>query len=763
MNTNYKNPDKEIKVQYADKITDTTLTTISFNEVVSKIKNGDYKDAINTIRAAEDKGQRNKLKAQLPYFNMGAFQGNIRNNTNFIATDHLIFDIDQLNGQYSEIRKKITEDKNIFCMFQSPSGNGLKVIARLQTSIQNEAEYKSVYEHHRLALSDKYGVKFDATSDPARACFLSYDPDIHLNNGSEPLEVIIKPTVVKKSSVTTVNYDKAELKEAVNYLKGVETTYPEWLKLGFALASIGEDGREYFIEISKSHPVHGKDSPSVINEQFNNCLASYDPNKSTIRTLFHMAEQHGYVAKRDKFWFVAGDKTKISRVDLMNFLEKEGFGKFYQGNTFIFIRIKDNVVSEIVETQMKDYVREYVEKIGDEAERTSLLEQILNPANAFFSRNFLSGLKNVELSFRRDTKEKSYFYFRNCYVEVTESSITEKNYAELDWNVWKGQIIDRDFKYDETESDMEKFFMNICGSDPARFDALRSSIGYLLHTYKNPALTKAVIFTDEADATFEKGRTGKGLCIQAIEKLRNVTDEDGRNFKPNSNFAFQKVNLDTQIIAFNDLSKDFEFERLFSILTDGYSIEKKNQAAYYVPYSEGPKVVLSTNFVVKGYGSSDEARKFEIEFSNYYSSTHTPQDDFGKLFFDDWTDEEWNRFYTLMIKCCQYFLRVGLKSYKHVNLQQKKLVENTSEEFLEYISGKELNVEYEKKELLKEFHEQFPGNNNLKMKSFTKWQKYYCDENDLEYVSRKSNSKTLVMFSEKSAYPVMVLTEENTP
>ena len=59
--------------------------------------------------------------------------------------------------------------------------------------------------------------------------------------------------------------------------------------------------------------------------------------------------------------------------------------------------------------------------------------------------------------------------------------------------------------------------------------------------------------------------------------MKNVLRIDGKNFRFDKSFPFQSVNPDTQIMFFDDVNKKFGFEKLFSIITEGITIEKKNK------------------------------------------------------------------------------------------------------------------------------------------------------------------------------------------
>jgi len=51
----------------------------------------------------------------------------------------------------------------------------------LDREASNEDEFRTIYQHLRTIVKERFRVETDNTFDPARACFLSHDPDLHLN------------------------------------------------------------------------------------------------------------------------------------------------------------------------------------------------------------------------------------------------------------------------------------------------------------------------------------------------------------------------------------------------------------------------------------------------------------------------------------------------------------------------------------------------------------------------------------------------------
>jgi hypothetical protein len=232
--------------------------------------------------------------------------------------------------------------------------------------------------------------------------------------------------------------------------------------------------------------------------------------------------------------------------------------------------------------------------------------------------------------------------------------------------------------------DFKRFVGNINGGDDNRVKSMESTIGFLMHGYKNLSFCPAVILNDEVISDNPEGGTGKGLLMNALSNMKKLVVIDGKSFTFERSFAYQLVSADTQILCFDDVKKHFDFERLFSVVTEGLTLEKKNKDAIKIPFSKSPKIAITTNYAIKGAGNSFARRKWELELHQYYSKSFTPLDEFGKLMFGDWNDEDWCEFDNYMVGCLQGYLNTGLVKSKFVNLKIRQLSAETCHEFIEW-------------------------------------------------------------------------------
>ena len=453
-----------------------------------------------------------------------------------------------------------------------------------------------------------------------------------------------------------------------------------------------------------------------------------------------------YGSNLDTFWKLGEDsRIGFNLVDYRRYLEEEGFAKTYVSKDYIFIQIKDNRIKEVSQNQIKDHVLKYVRTI-DNPHKEQVEEALLNKHNsAMLGENMIECIRTIDPKLNSDTKDKATFFFNNNIIEVTKEGIRKSDYSSVNGLVWESQIIKRDIQLlNESKSDFEKLLLNVSGQNAEKFKSFQSAIGYLLHSHKDSSNAKVVVLCDQKVTEFPDGRTGKSLFGKAISKVKKSVRIDGKNFEFNSRFTFQQVDLDTQVLEFNDVKKDFDFENLFSVVTDDMTIENKGQRPFVIPFETSPKILASTNYTIRGLGSSFRDRLFEIEFSDFYNEEHRPIQDFGRRFFDDWDELEWNKFYNFMFECVKIYLTDGLIYPVNENLQERKIIDSSSREFKEFIEEQDLKDGVKKKTLYEKFQKNYPDYMWLKQNTFSKWIKAYCNLKELKLYEVRSNGQTLI-------------------
>jgi len=374
-------------------------------------------------------------------------------------------------------------------------------------------------------------------------------------------------------------------------------------------------------------------------------------------------------------------------------MSEKGFRRLKRGDTsYEILLIEGCVIRRIMKEEILSWVIAWIEGLPDNFDY--ITPEILSNAAFDQAEKFLHDYRVAQIKdfnkdeLLKDDKLNSYIPFNNGVVRVGIDKVELIPYKKLHKLVWKERIKTVDFHQalddDIANHDFTWFLYEIAGSDKERLKNLMMLIGYLLSNWKDPSYPKAVIFCDSKVSDRSEGGTGKGILVKAMSHLRSVVIEDGRqiNRKVNSEFRFGRITEHTEIYNLSDVEKGFDFEAMFTLLTEGIPIRRLFKDEVFIPYEDSPKVVISTNFTVAGRGSSHDRRKVEFELSDVFSATYTPMDRFqGRAFFDSWDLGQWTGFYGVMIKCLSLYIKHGTPKFEGKNIELRKFIDESSTEF----------------------------------------------------------------------------------
>lgn len=724
-------------VMAPNEISNTTLGAV-LDEIRS---NGDLKNRIEFIRSLPTKPERDNIKKKLPYFVAALLRG-YKNKESFQSAEILIFDLDHLREyEFDTIRKSLEEWKYSSVVFTSPSGKGLKLIVRVNRTIIDINLYYRVYKEISDVINAEFNIRLDPqTCDPARACFLSSDEYIYVNEDASAFEY----TDEQKESSAPVSTRRENV---LNIMSGVS----EGERHSALVTEIGmfiKKGLDKDFIKKTAYGINQLNNPPFSDDEFDKEFESIyrSFSKSTNPDISFK------LVKETK----TGIKVSIDSSKLIDFLSEHGFKKvMVSPSNIVFVRAEGHLLRQVSIVHVKDYLESYIKECNDTF-KGAVRDIIIKGNQTYLSEGALSFLPSIIPNTKRGTKDRAYLFFNNVYIEITPDQILVNDYSQLKGeHIWSESIIDRDldiecFHNDNSPSEYSTMLNNICRKEDVWYNALTCAIGYIAHDYKDKANAKAIIFCDEEipAADDSNGGTGKSLVCEGLKYLRKTIVVDGKNFRTDSSFIFQNIDLNTEIVVLDDVRKTFDFESLFSVITSDLTIEKKHRPPFTIPFEESPKFIITTNFTISGNGNSVDRRKHEIEFSNYYNKSYTPKDEFGHRLFDEWNNIEWTRFYKAMAVFIQKYLMNGLVKYEVRNLRTRRVVDVAGQDFFDFAQDNiSPNEEYRKKDLLKAFHEQYPEFSQLKGKTFTRWLKVYADTFNLKLEERKSNKDRYIIFS----------------
>lgn len=430
----------------------------------------------------------------------------------------------------------------------------------------------------------------------------------------------------------------------------------------------------------------------------------------------------------DDFWSTTQNGAYVlNNFKFKKFLDNNDFFKNSPetNGTFQMIKKEGIFLQQVFEKDVKDFVLNYITKNNKPEGVYNLMSGNLK----FFKREFLSILDSKTIELLRDDKDTAYLFYLNCIVKVSKGNREEVSYADMDLSIWRDQVINRDYyKIDHHKSEFRTFIWKIAGESRPKYDAFQTVLGYLLHSYKDRSNNKAIIFNDETISDVPNGRSGKGLFWNALAHLKKVQSLDGKTFDFLNKFPYQNVSTDCQILVFDDVKKKFNFESLFSVITEGITIEYKGKDSIKLDVTQSPKIIITTNYTIGAASPSANARRYEVEMSSTFNDKYTPVDLFGHELFNDWDADEWARFDNYCQECIQKYLNHGLLAMPTLNLNFRKILDDISSEMYYFFENLIPNDYYSVKDLFDSYIVKYPEKKNyITQNKITMNFKKYCD------------------------------------
>ena len=157
-------------------------------EILHEIKTGKYKPGITYLRKslAENKLEAyEKAKKSLPAFTpSGKFVGGRKMEFLEAYSNFIILDIDKLSQtDLQNAKHKANQSEYTYASFISPSGNGLKILVKVNTKKEDHKEtFLAIQKHYETLLNheiDKSG------KDITRLCFYSFDDKLYQNESAK--------------------------------------------------------------------------------------------------------------------------------------------------------------------------------------------------------------------------------------------------------------------------------------------------------------------------------------------------------------------------------------------------------------------------------------------------------------------------------------------------------------------------------------------------------------------------------------------------
>ncbi len=254
-------------------------------------------DAIQELRSCTDQNRRKQIKLSLPQATISGIFSPTRAAGNLVRHSGLIcVDIDGKDNPHIANFNTLIEDtlsqlEEVAYASRSVSGNGYFVIIPLKYPEAHKAHFEKLVRD--FAALD---IVIDrACGDVSRLRCQSFDLYQYINLSAKPYEGLYhEPKPVRPTY--TYNFSGIDAEDKVMQLcreianRGIDLTgsYDDWIKIGAALSSLGESGRQWFHLCSAQNQ---KYNAAECDRKFNNLLRSN--RRIGIGTFFYLCKNAG--------------------------------------------------------------------------------------------------------------------------------------------------------------------------------------------------------------------------------------------------------------------------------------------------------------------------------------------------------------------------------------------------------------------------------------------------------------------------------------
>ncbi|MDR2949208.1 MAG: DNA primase [Prevotella sp.] len=499
----------------------------------------------------------------------------------------------------------------------------------------------------------------------------------------------------------------------------------------------------------------------------------------------------------ERYWSEYPDTKKnktayeFAYVNSINFLQNRGFGRYRRlDGTWQFIHLTPPTVKVVDSYEARDFITEFTKAMR----LKEVLELLYRGGSQYLGPDRLSNLAYLTPKFAEPQRNEQIFYFKDVCWKVTKKDIKITDYTEVNHTIWADQLktfepqrvdqplisVSRNengkFEYSLSKygqvCHMLQFLINTSNFtwkkaqqnmpiDPDEIqenkDHLISklcAIGYMLMSCKDRNVSRAVVAMDgkQSEVGKSNGRSGKSIIGEMFKHILPTIAINGKAKDiEGDTFVWTELTEKTKIVFIDDVRTNFSLEFLFACITGDWTVNYKGGGRITFPFSQSPKLYITTNHALNGEGASFMDRQWLIAFSDFYNDKHKPLDDFGMLFFDEWEFDQWNLLWNLMAECVQLYLKFGVVQSPGERLESRRMRQSMGENFIlwaeEYFSdgSDHLNKRIPRKEMYDDFFDKSaikdrkyitPTSFKEKIKLFCEWKNYIFNPNKYDPVSQ---------------------------
>ncbi len=408
-----------IEVSQYNGVKDNTGDVCTIESIVTRIQaNTVIKKQIDKLRASRGKDAETLKKKLLAFTWSGKFEK--RKADSLIEYSNLIcLDFDKLPDAEATKQSIISQAPLfLYCLFISPSGNGLKAVCRVSGGVE---QHLNNFNALKYIFRNIYNLEVDESGkDVSRLCFISSDLNIYINDDAVPFsgndlevsEATKEPVpVAPVVAVSNIQKDLEQLVEFTNkknnYNDGNRNNYIHHFACNANRKGLDIDAVLDFVatnfDIYHEDP---KGTENTVKSAYKNNIvefgkyskANYKKQQETMKAL---AKEKGKYNDSELFYYEVETKDKNSDGDpitekkfsyrqCINFLANNGFYRYANENSkaFDFVKVEGFLIDFVTESEIRDFVFEYVQDM----QLFDVEEMLLRAVNRYLSSNIFERL-----------------------------------------------------------------------------------------------------------------------------------------------------------------------------------------------------------------------------------------------------------------------------------------------------------------------------------------------------------------------------------
>ena len=392
--------------------------------------------------------------------------------------------------------------------------------------------------------------------------------------------------------------------------------------------------------LAKTAAINGKPLPANISN-----------DGATLRSAITatLDQQHPYGV----FWIDSFEHgIQIDRELLYRVADGLGF-KLFNKN---LIKSDGTYIEEVEPRFFFDEIKKYIRE-----EDADLYKDICNAYETFIEKHGAFTISRLQILpdnlILKDTKDTAFKCYQNGILKITAAELEVKPYTSFNGKlIWKKNVQPRNFIPGNSGRYLE--FLQLATEYNINSSYILNCIGYLAHEYKDGTVAYIIVLTEQCENPKDGGGAGKNVFSELFKKITTFVSKPGSQIKYDEKFM-QSWN-GQRIFCLSDVSKNFNYGFLKELASGSGLMKKLFKDEAEITADLMPKFLIQTNYSPKITDGGLKRRIRIIEFTNFFTKCGGVDKHFSGCYFpDEWNQDDWSGFDSLMAEAVQHWLANG--------------------------------------------------------------------------------------------------------